>query len=158
MLKKILIGVAVVFVGLIVLGMIIGDDTKSANVETTASNEPVQAATPAVAQPKEEVITVGVEELCNSYEKNEVAADKKYKGKLVKITGKVDDIKKGLLNELYVTIKRQKDFAICNPQCFFDDEHEDRLANLNKGQTVTIIGRVDGLFMNVIIKEAQLVN
>lgn len=158
MLKKILIGVAVVFVGLIVLGMIIGDDTKSAKVETTASNEPVQATTPAVAQPKEEVITVGVEELCTSYEKNEVAADKKYKGKLIKITGKVDDIKKDILDDLYVTLKRQKDFELCQPQCFFDDEYEDQLANLNKGQTVTIIGRADGLFMNVIIREARLVN
>lgn len=158
MLKKILIGVAVVFVGLIILGMIIGDDTKSAKVETTASNEPVQATTPAVAQPKEEVITVGVEELCTSYEKNEVAADKKYKGKLIKITGKVDDIKKDILDDLYVTLKRQKDFELCQPQCFFDDEHEDQLANLNKGQTVTIIGRADGLFMNVIIREARLVN
>ena len=158
MLKKILIGVAVVFVGLIVLGMIIGDDTKSAKVETTASNEPVQATAPAVAQPKEEVITVGVEELCTSYEKNEVAADKKYKGKLIKITGKVDDIKKDILDDLYVTLKRQKDFELCQPQCFFDDEHEDQLANLNKGQTVTIIGRADGLFMNVIIREARLVN
>ncbi|NCB53272.1 MAG: hypothetical protein EOM54_15575, partial [Clostridia bacterium] len=56
------------------------------------------------------------------------------------------------------TLKRQKDFELCQPQCFFDDEHEDQLANLNKGQTVTIIGRADGLFMNVIIREARLVN
>lgn len=158
MLKKILIGVAVVFVGLMVLGMIIGDDTKTASVESTASNEPVKAVAPETKQPKEEVITVGVEELCTSYEKNEVAADKKYKGKLIKITGKVDDIKKDILDDLYVTLKRQKDFELCQPQCFFDDEHEDQLANLNKGQTVTIIGRADGLFMNVIIKEARLVN
>ena len=158
MLKKILIGVAVVFVGLMVLGMIIGDDTKTASVESTASNESVKAVASETKQSKEEVITVGVEELCTSYEKNEVAADKKFKGKLIKITGKVDDIKKDLLDNLYVTLRRQKDFEICQPQCFFEDEYEDQLANLNKGQTVTIIGRVDGLLGTVSIKEAQLVN
>lgn len=145
--KKILIGIAVVFVGMIVLGMIVGDDQKTSSSNTSQA-----------AAPKENVITVGVEEICKEYAKNEVAADKKYKGNLIKITGRVDDVKKDIMDSLYVTLKRQGDFELCQPQCFFDDEHEDQLANLSKGQTVTIIGRVDGLMMNVLIKDAQLAN
>jgi len=146
-LKKILIGIAVIFVGLIALGIIVGDDKKASSSGTSQE-----------AAPKENVITVGVEELCKEYAKNEIAADKKYKGNLVKITGRVDDVKKDIMDSLYVTLKRQGDFELCQPQCFFDDEHEDQLANLNKGQKITIIGRVDGLMMNVLIKEAKLVN
>lgn len=145
--KKILIGTLVIFVGLIALGMIVGDDKK------TSSSVAGQASAP-----KENVIIVSVEDICNAYKSNEVAADKKFKGNLVQITGRVDDVKKDIADSLYVTLKRQDAFEFCQPQCFFDDEHEDQLASLNKGQKITIIGRVDGLMMNVLIKEARLAN
>lgn len=145
--KKIIIGIVVIFVGLFVLGMLVGDDKK------TSSSVASQASAP-----KEDVFVVSVEDICNAYKNNEVAADKIFKGNLVQITGIVDDVKKDIMDSLYVTLKRQYEFDFCQPQCFFDDEYEDQLANLRKGQKVTIIGRVDGLMMNVLIKEARLVN
>ncbi|MDO5562202.1 MAG: zinc ribbon domain-containing protein [Synergistaceae bacterium] len=148
--KKVFISIFVILICLMLFGMLLGDDEKSSKNNSPAKQE--------VSAPKENVIVVGVEKICEDYEKNEVAADQKYKGKLVQIVGRVDDIKKDIADNLYVTLKRTKQFQISQPQCFFDDEHENRLANLQKGQKITLIGRVEGLMMNVLIKDAQLVN
>lgn len=168
-------GFGIVFLVLILLGIIgnlLENDQESAPVQqiTQQSVEEVpvqpttkQPAEDAIAQtkakqPAEEVIVVGVEELCDSYKQNEIAADKKYKGKFVKVTGNVSEIKKDILDKLYVTLMRKNDFEFSHPQFYFHKKYEDELSNLKKGQRVTIIGRVDGLFMNVLIKEARLVD
>lgn len=42
-------------------------------------------------------------------------------------------------------------------QCFFDDAHAAKAAQFNKGDTVTVRGRVDGLMMNVLVKDCEFI-
>lgn len=104
--------------------------------------------------PDYEVTIAGI---TKEYDSNEVAADNKYKGKTIRITGRVDSVGKDLVNSMYVTLKHPDQWAIRNVQFFFDKSHADELASLSKGQQVTIQGTVDGLMMNVLVKKCWVV-
>ena len=123
------------------------------------SSAPVATSTPAPAvTANKSDFNVTVEAICKEYKNNEIAADKKYKGKMIKVVGKVDDVKKDIMDNFYVTLKRSDPYTLETVQCFFDDEHEEKLSNLKKGATVTILGRGDGLMMNVLLQDCELVS
>ena len=49
-------------------------------------------------------VSVTIGELLSSYSENEVGADVKFKGKNIQTSGLVGDIKKDILDDLYVTV------------------------------------------------------
>lgn len=92
------------------------------------------------------------------YEANEVAADKKYKGKIVRISGKVGDIKKtGIGDDMYVTFKMPSAYAVRSVSCNFTGEHVDDLANLRQGDHIVIQGTVNQLMLNVQVEDCWIV-
>ena len=107
--------------------------------------------------PSEAATAVPLRELLGQYKNNEVRADAMYKGKVIRTTGKVDDIKKDVLNNIYITLGTGQDFEIPQVQCFFDDELAGQAASHNKGETITVQGRVDGLMMNVLVRDCVFV-
>lgn len=94
---------------------------------------------------------VSAEKLCKDYEANEVAADEKYKGKILIVDGTVKDIEKGIFDEIYVTLEGDKD-RITSVKCYFSDAHKSRLARLTKDQKVSIKGKCDGKTFDVVLK------
>lgn len=130
-----------------------GGDARTA--EDAAARDETRSS-PA-AQPQPQAIVVPIKTLLNEYKDNEVRADAQFEGKLVQITGTVGEVKKDILGDIYVTLGTGAPFEIPVAQCFFDDKHTKQAAMLSKGTTVTIRGRVDGLMMNVIIKDAEFV-
>lgn len=105
---------------------------------------------------KELAMQVRVDELLSAYESNEVAADNLYKGKRVKVTGRINDVKKDIVNNLYVTLGTGKQFEIPQLQAFFDDSMNQELSGLIKGQELTVVCTVEGLMMNVVGKKCVL--
>lgn len=107
-------------------------------------------------QPKETVIEVSPVDLHTAYQENEIAADAKYDGKLVKITGTVNNIGKDILDDVYLTIDTGE--YLQEIQCYFSDSEQiDAVATLKTGDTVTLIGRCSGLSItNVIIKDCEI--
>ena len=95
-------------------------------------------------------VTVTASTLFSDYDSNEVAADDKYKGKILNVSGTIDDIGKDITDTMYVTLKTAN--PILNVQCFFADDHKSQVANASKGQQVTIKGKCDGKFGNVLIR------
>jgi hypothetical protein len=89
-------------------------------------------------------------QLYKAYEDNEVAADQKYKDKVLVVTGYVDDIGKDIMDDIYVTLKTGQYFG--SIQCFFSDAHENRAAELKKGQKLKLKGKCAGKMMNVLVK------
>jgi hypothetical protein len=85
-----------------------------------------------------------------------VRADQQFKGQLITTSGKVGDVKKDFLNHIYMTVGTGAMFEIPTVQCFPVDGQENKAAALSKGQSVTITGRVDGLMMNVMVKECEI--
>jgi len=94
------------------------------------------------------VLTVNSKNLYNDYNNNEIAADDKYKGKIIQVKGTIRDIGNDIMDEAYVTLVGDEFFG--DVQCFFSDKSY--LVDVKKGQNINVVGYCDGLFMNVIMR------
>lgn len=97
-------------------------------------------------------VTVAATVLCSEYQENEIAADLKYNGKVLLVTGTIEDIGKDLLDSIYVSLTDGEEFSLTGVQCFFSDSQASVAANLKKGQKISIKGKCDGLMGNVMLK------
>ena len=88
---------------------------------------------------------VSAPDFFKEYADNEVKADTMYKDKLLVITGTVDSIGRDIMDEVYVTLETEEEFAILHPQCYFKDEDEiAKVAELAEGAQVTILAKGSG--------------
>jgi hypothetical protein len=94
------------------------------------------------------VLKVTSKTLYKEYNNNEIAADDKYKGKIIQVRGTIRDIGKDIMDDAYISLIGDDFFG--DVQCFFPDKSY--LLNLKKGQRVSVIGYCDGLFMNIILQ------
>ena len=96
-------------------------------------------------------------EILQSYTDNEVAADLRFKGKTVRVTGVVGSIGKDIADRIYVTVGTGEQFEHPIIQAFFSDAWTERAAKLHRGQNVTVMGRVEGLIiMNVVLQDSEI--
>ena len=98
--------------------------------------------------------TVSAQELYKAYEDNGVAADEKYKDKVILVNGIVETIDKDITDAIYVTLKTSMYSA--SVQCLFANSHTKEAASLKKGTKVSIKGKVDGKLGNVILRGCTL--
>lgn len=97
---------------------------------------------PATAHdPNEKPIAIAATSLTKEYDGNELAADGKYKGKLVAVSGKITDIADTFGN---VTVQLEGHDIVHTVMCNFNDAERSNVAKLTKGQQVTLTGRVEG--------------
>ena len=92
--------------------------------------------------------------LFDEYQKDKVAADQKYKGKVLTITGTVDIVKVGLSGNPYVTMKTSN--LVLRVQFLFKKKDESALSRLRKGDQATIRGRVSGRIGNVLLEDCEV--
>jgi hypothetical protein len=85
------------------------------------------------------------------YKANEVAADQKYKGKIILVDGAIEEIKKGVLGGAYVTLNTGEMFG--SVQCLLKENEENLAASMSKGKVVQVKGRCDGKSFNVILRD-----
>lgn len=102
-------------------------------------------------------LEVKAADIARSYQTNEIAADRRFKGKVVQITGEVRRVHKkktAACIDLMTGLK----LSLLSIECQFDPKSSGELARLTKGQQVTIRGRMSGkaLFDTVEIKECLL--
>lgn len=98
--------------------------------------------------------TITAVNLSARYEENEVKADGNFKGRIFFVEGTVRDIKKDIMDNIYVIL--EGDQILRDVQCFFDDQNT--ASQLQKGMRVTFQGKCDGLMMNVLMKNCVLVD
>lgn len=94
-------------------------------------------------------VEVAIGTILKDYKANEIRADGLYKGKDVRVTGKLISAKKGIAGGMYVTLGSGAAFEIPALQCSLRSNQEERAASLNKGESVTVEGTVSGLMGNV---------
>lgn len=128
----------------------IGSSTPS----KTPSSDKTQPATATKAEAKPEAIKVTASTLAKAYADNEVAADQKYKGKTVEVSGTVKDIGVMLGNAFVILEGNQ---ILSDIQCFFDRSQDGELASLKKGTSIVLRGEVDGKSLNVGVKDCEIV-
>ena len=78
------------------------------------------------------------------YKSNQVAADLKYKGKVVEISGVVDKISKHIITDAPTVTLKVASAQIFGVKCEFSDASASGLAKLSEGQNVVLKGTVDG--------------
>ncbi|QRN97412.1 hypothetical protein JRI60_52205 [Archangium violaceum] len=123
----------------------------------SAFNGGSTSAARASLRPTEAAKSVDIRTLLSEYRDNEVRADANYKGRIIETTGIVDDVKRDIVDQIYVTVGTGRQIEIPVVQCLFDDAHVQKAASLSKGARVTVRGRVDGLLMNVVVRECEFV-
>jgi type II secretory pathway pseudopilin PulG len=93
-------------------------------------------------------------QLFREYDQNEVAADAKYKGKVVVVTGTIQNIGKDIMDEAYIVIGGAG--FLDGVQCTFTKGEQSSVARLSKGQQVRVKGEVAGRFGHVLINKSSL--
>ncbi|MFI5300013.1 MAG: hypothetical protein ACHREM_18140, partial [Polyangiales bacterium] len=101
-------------------------------------------------------VTVDVADLLKAYTANEVRADGKFKGKRLRVSGLVGEIKKDITEKIFVTLGTGAELEVPEAQCFFGDEHTDEAAGLSRGDHVTFDCDDVGLTINVILQDCSI--
>jgi len=100
---------------------------------------------------EEEVIKLSASELYNAYKRNEIDADARYKDKILEISGVIANIGKDITDEPYVTFKTGELFS-SDVQCMLADSEVSKASQLQKGQNITLRGKLSGKLMNIFLR------
>lgn len=131
--KKILLWVVGFVVALAVLASIFGDkkDTSTPQIAGTSGTAAVEV-TPAA-------VNVTASELVKAYKDNEIAANEKYKDKLLLVSGSIDSINAGMGDEPLIMLKSNSDYGMNNPHAKLADSDVKKAGTLKKGQTIKLL-------------------
>ncbi len=142
-----IIGFVALYIGLYTYSTSQQEDVTVSNDNISSSQE----------EPQITYIEVTAQKLWNDYEDNEIAADEKYTGEYIKITGIVSDINsKDILTSANVLLRVEDSLFGC-VQCNFNSEESKVLANIKKGQKITITGICGGLELyNVVVGNCEV--
>ena len=148
-----IIGIAIgAIIVIAIIGEIAGGDSQPA--PTVSDNGTVSQPVPKpVKNTKAPVAELSATQLRKEYIANEVAADKAYNGKWIKVSGKVESITKELLdNEPSILLNAGGYIPEEMPQVrvYFDDTNQ--LSDVKKGQKITVIGKCEGIYNTVYIR------
>jgi hypothetical protein len=118
----------------------------TATGDSSSNSAPAQATTASQQAP----IDVTAAQLVSAYGANQVAADAKYKGQILQISGTVDGIGKDILNDPYVSLVGDPTNPLADVQCQFSQNDESALSALSKGQQITLEGTGDGMTIETV--------
>ncbi len=106
-------------------------DTKPTEAQEKVDNKPAEIQ-------EEKIIKISAGNLYQEYKDNSVAADQKYDGKRVEVTGSIYDFGTDIMDRPYIT------FGFLETQAVFNKSHASQLAELQKGQEITVQCKVSG--------------
>lgn len=145
--KKVLKWGGIVFVILIVIGLFSGAGKSKTN-STSGSNGTIQQV-----QQAQEPMKITAQELADDFDANQVAAESKWKGKLVEFSAVVTNITDSGLSFTNVASKQ---FSLAQISCRVKDKQQ--LLTLKNGQTATVRGIVGSQTIGVIdISDCEVV-
>jgi len=87
-------------------------------------------------------MTVTAVELYYDYQKNGLAADEKYKDKVIIVEGSISEIDKDL-GDIYCSLNTADYDWV---RCYFSKSHAKEAANLEKKMKISVKGKVEGKF------------
>lgn len=132
---------------IIVLGVIVGVTGESSNTEADTA----KTSSTVGQQKNEEIMEVDYTILHQEYMDNPIAADAKYKGKILKLTGVVEDIDREIAGNTYVTFNIGGQYSFKNVRITFKKSEETKVAQFKKGQTITIKGKCNGTLLSTTV-------
>jgi hypothetical protein len=96
--------------------------------------------------PTGQEVTIKCGDLMKEYQTNALAADGKYKGKRINVTGKVGSIRKAPLYGYVLDLLPEEggEFTLAGIQCILGHEPSPEAAALKEGDMVKVTGNFDG--------------
>lgn len=116
-----------------------GGANKEDAAAPTQGNAPAQQSSTAAEPP----LSIDAGTLLADYKNNELGADQKYKGKILQVTGTVDNISDTLGSKL-VSLSSGDEYSFEYVNCRLTKESVEKAATLNKGETLTVTGKNEG--------------
>ena len=101
------------------------------------------------APPEPAPIAITAEQLYAEYDKNEIAADQKYKNKTLVVTGKIRDLGKTIGDMPYVYLATGA-FSHQVMVMFPAKVYDDKLATFNRGTTIDVTGKCTGMTLGMV--------
>lgn len=138
--------------GLALFFIIIGIFAPKSDTKTASNSQNTATVT---AAPKVPELSVKASTFIADYNSNEVGADKKYKDKFVEITGQVNSV--GVMFDKTFVLIQGGQYDVFMVQCMISDKDKDSVADLSKGQSVTMRGTVEGKSLHITVNSCQLV-
>lgn len=102
-----------------------------------------------------EAVEVGAGDIFSAYKENEVGADAKFKGKWLKVKGKIGKIGKDITDDAYILFDVSD--ALFGVRAAFEKESHGELSDLAPGQTVVVVCMGEGKFGDVMLKKCGVV-
>lgn len=133
---------AKIFLVLIIIGVI--GSFMAKNRQPTPDKIPAQKA----------VISITAEQLYKEYEDNEIAADMKYKNKLLQITGTIRVIRKTFGDAPHLNLATGH-FSHQVMITFPSEKYDKQLAEFNRGDSIVITGTCGGLILGMIAIDVE---
>lgn len=106
------------------------------------------------------VITISAKDLYAAYASDEAAADARYKGRTLEVTGEVIISRVVILVDQYCIVLNgewDNTFQTWGIQCYFKNTSDPRLYEAEKHRIVTVRGRCDGLQQDVVLRDSELI-
>ena len=126
MMKRAIVSLLIAGLGFFAAACDVPEDSDAAGSESKGNAEPD--------------MTVPAKRILKDFENNEAAADSKYKGKTLKVTGVVDKVDTEFLDdeEYVVQVGSGAQFAVWTVNC--DDQSSKAVSSLKKGDDITVVG------------------
>lgn len=135
-----ILGLLVLFLVIGVIASISYDETDPIQAKPSGTSTPIASPTPEIS------LTAAT--LISAYEDNEIAADQRYKDKIVVVTGVIEDFGEDLFDDEYIAITydpvNMDDWSAIGINCRFIDRGFDNVTRLSKGDAITVRGRNKG--------------
>jgi hypothetical protein len=123
-------GFVLFLVGIIFVGAIVSSgDPESSSSGYGSDSESGTAATPE--------ISVTASELYRDYDANEVAADSRYRGRRLAVSGTVEEIRKDFLDNTILDLDTPNRFSSVRAE--LDDSQTTMAESLSKGTLITVV-------------------
>lgn len=106
-------------------------------------------------------VVVATTELIAAYDKNKLAAQEKYTGKIIQTTAYIDNISTDVAGNYYLSLRPTSDkyYFGTDISCYFADKtQKEKILALENGQSVTVNGEMADMSLGiVVINDCQIV-
>lgn len=167
--KKAPLGSVGAFVAFIIVGLLLPDSPGQAaqgnqakiedgTQQTQEATQQEQAKIADEAKIRSKLIAAAMtpKAIWSDFNANEVAAENKYKDKIISIKGKINIIKTDMAGNPMISFSIDN-YGLKTIQCFFSSDEKGSIGSLSKGQRIIVSGTVNGMIMgSVFIRECRL--
>ena len=116
--------------------------TRTTNNNTAANTDSAQQAQNAQEEPTVEATKVVTTDFIAEFDKNQLAAEEKYKDKLVEFTAVIANISEDIMGTPFLSLKPSDDKYYVGTTIKCDFKEKSQLTSFANGQTITLQGSV----------------